>query len=106
MAKEMPEPESTTTGGGGGRGGPALPRRSKNPITYAKGPAPDSNADGGSSTGKGSTDTGVQTPEKAGGLELPHTSNNPEGGRVLPRMPKNPAGGPELPRKKAGGSSS
>ncbi|MFJ6509377.1 hypothetical protein [Streptomyces sp. NPDC091879] len=75
MAEKTPEPESTDTGVGKA-GGPALPRKAKSPVTYAKGPAPDADSEGGRSAGEDSTDTGVQQ-----------------------------AGGPALPRKKAGGGS-
>lgn len=57
----MPESESADTGAGKA-GGPAMPRKPKNPVTYAKGPAPDPNGSGSSPTGSQS-DSGSSSPE-------------------------------------------
>ncbi|MFJ4836373.1 hypothetical protein ACIP79_41750 [Streptomyces sp. NPDC088747] len=65
MAEETPETESAGPVGRtpGHGGGPALPRKSKSPVTYAKGPAPDPNGGGG-----GSPDS---APEKSDSPALP-----------------------------------
>lgn len=72
MAEHTPEPEPDATAEAAPRhgGGPALPRKPKTPVTYAKGPAPDS-IEGGGGGRDSAAETGADGPslprKQAGG---------------------------------------